>query len=192
MKRVWNEREDGSRSRWSAPSKFPESSKDSDWEVTCEDTQEGGMAGGWKIPGHLKRLLHPRLQGVLSTPGLEGQLGSADVSVLRPWACCSGKVTGLRRGRPASHEDQLISSAPGSPGDPRADLPVTWQLRGRFHPQTGMEGPGFLGGAGSGREGAARGGGGEALGPRPFLTGRSPAKRWKGRGGPGEELLAGR
>jgi len=117
------------------------------------------MAGGQKSPGHLKRLLHPHPQGVLSTPGLEGQLGRTDVSVLRPWACRWGKVMGLGRGRPASREDQLVSSAPSSPGDPRADLPVTWQLRGRFHPQTGMEGS-FLGGAGSGREGAARGDGG--------------------------------
>ena len=120
--------------------------------------QEGGRAGGWKTPGHLERLLHPRPQGVLSTPGLEGQLSSA-VSVLRPRARRWGKATGLGRGRPAAREDQLVSSAPGSPGDPRADLPVTWQLRGGFHPQTGMEGSGFLGGAGSGRERGAGGGG---------------------------------
>lgn len=139
------------------------------------------MAGGWKIPGHLKRLLHPRLQGVLSMPGLEGQLGSADVSVLRPWACRSGKVTGLGWGRPASREDQLISSAPSSPGNPRADLPVTWQLRGRFHPQTGMEGPGFLGGAGSGREEAARGGWG-CSGPEAFPERQEPGEEVEGKG----------
>lgn len=138
--------------------------------------QEGGRAGWRKTLGRLERLLHPRLQGALSTPGLEGQLGSA-VSALRPRARRWGKATGLGWGRPAAREDQLVSSAPGSPGDPRADLPVTWQLTGGFHPQTGMEGSGFLGGAGSGRErGAGGGGGGGCSGPEAFLRGRSSGK----------------
>lgn len=145
--------------------------------------QEGGRAGGQKTQGHLERLLHPRLRGVLSMPGLEGQLGSA-VSVLRPWARRWGKATGLGRGRPAAREDQLVSSAPGSPGDPRADLPMTWRLRGGFHPQTGMEGSGFLGGAGSGREGGTGGGGGGGCsGPEAFPERQELGEGARGRGG---------
>ena len=116
LKRVWKEREHGSRSRWSAPSKFPESSKGSDWEVPSEDTRGVG-AGGWKTLGHLERLLHPRLQGLLSTPGLEGQLSSA-VSVLRPRARRWGKATGLGWGRPAAREDQLLLLLPVPQGTP--------------------------------------------------------------------------
>lgn len=46
------------------------------------------MAGGWTIPEHLKRLLHPRLVSTRRAihARARGQLSSADVSSLRPWA----------------------------------------------------------------------------------------------------------
>lgn len=53
---------------------------------------------------------------------------------------------GLRQGRPASDEEKLGPSIPGFPGGSKADLPVTCQRRGRFHPR--WEAMGSLGGAG--------------------------------------------
>lgn len=57
---------------------------------------------------------------------------------------------GLRQGRPASDEEKLGPSIPGFPGGSKADLPVTCQLRGGFHPS--WEAMGSLGGAGLGGE----------------------------------------
>lgn len=136
-----------------------------------------------KIPGHLKRFLHPRLVSTRRAMHARalGPLGSADVSPSPQALACPPPQSDGPRGRPASREDQPISSAPGTPGNPRADLPVTWQLRGRS-PSTNWDGgprllSRWLVQAGRRQHVVV----GDALGPRPFPRGRSPAKRkWKG------------
>lgn len=80
---------------------------------------------------------------------------STNLAAQASQSLCPGDTTearryGLRQGRPASDELKLGPSIPGFPGGSKADLPVTCQLRGVFHPS--WEAMGSLGGAGLGRE----------------------------------------
>lgn len=58
-----------------------------------------------------------------SLQGSEDQLGS----------------TSLRQGRPVSDKEVCVPSTAGSPGGPKADLPVTRQLRVGFHLRAGRQ-----------------------------------------------------
>lgn len=73
---------------------------------------------------------------------LQGSRASSAMQVSQsscPGHAARARRHGLGQGRPVSGEEELILSTPGSPGGPKADLPVTWQLRGGFHPQTGRQ-----------------------------------------------------
>lgn len=93
-----------------------------------------------ELPGHCKRVSHFRL------PESLGCLCGAPSVVLSAWDArpSQGSEDWLgsaspRQSRPVSDKEERVPPTPGSPGGPRADLPMTWHLTGGFHLQAGRQ-----------------------------------------------------